>query len=63
MSKVSIISITAILRLHIKKQDTKYRRAILIVVRLACTLYKLKQGVSLMQFLESFVGGAQKQLF
>lgn len=39
----------------LQKNDIKYRVAIPIEIRVACTIYKLAQGISLMICLEMFV--------
>jgi hypothetical protein len=47
----------ALLALHCEKKDTKYRKAIPMRVRVACALYKLMHGASLLIFLELFAMG------
>ena len=47
MSKAVVLCFASILTPHIEKKDTTYCRAILVVVKLCCTLYKLVQRASL----------------
>ena len=47
MTKVAVFSLADLLRLHVEKQDTKYRLAIPVLIRLVCTLFKLTHGTSL----------------
>lgn len=57
MSKASIFSIANMLAPLIAKKDTKYRRAIPVAVRVACVLYKLANGSSLLVCSELFAMG------
>lgn len=54
MTKSSVFSLTTLLRPHIEKQNTFYRMAIPPIVRVACTLFKLCQGASLLLCYEFF---------
>lgn len=57
MTKASVFSLTNLLRRHIERQDTHYRLAIPPIVRVACTLFKLCQGASLLLCSEFFAIG------
>lgn len=57
MTKSSVFSLTNLLRPHIEKQNTRYRLAIPPIVRVACTLFKLCQGASLLLCSEFFAIG------
>ena len=57
MTKASVFSLTNLLRPHIEKQNTFYRMAIPPIVRVACTLFKLCQGASLLLCSEFFAIG------
>ena len=57
MSKSAVFSLTNLLRPHIEKQNTTYRMAIPPIVRVACTLFKLCQGASLLLCSEFFAIG------
>lgn len=48
MTKSSVFNLTNLLRPHIERRNTHYRLAIPPVVRVACTLFKLCQGASLL---------------
>jgi hypothetical protein len=48
MTKPAVLALSDLLGPHVKKQDTKYRLAIPILVRVALTLFKLIQGASLL---------------
>jgi hypothetical protein len=57
MTKVAVFSLSDLLRPHVEKQDTKYRLAIHVLIRLACTLFKLTHGPSLFICSEMFAVG------
>lgn len=57
MTKASVFSLTNLLRPHIERQNTHYRLAIPPIVRVACTLFKLCQGASLLLCSEFFAIG------
>ena len=47
MTKPTVQNLAALLKPIVEKKDTKYRLAILVLVRVACTLFKLTHGASL----------------
>ena len=47
MTKSDVYALADLLRLHVQKQDKKYRMVVHILVRVACTLFKLIHGASL----------------
>jgi hypothetical protein len=57
MTKDTVFRLSSILSPYIRKHDTKYRLAILVVVCVACTLFKLAQGATLPICLELFTVG------
>ena len=57
MSKDSVIRLPNVLAPYVEKQDTKFRRPVHVLVRVACTLYKLTQGASLLICSEMFAVG------
>jgi hypothetical protein len=57
MSKTAVFRLAALLRPQCEKQNTKYRKAIPIAVRVACALFKLTQGASLLICSEFFAVG------
>jgi len=57
MSKDGVRSLASILSPHLYKQDTNYRRAIPVLVRVALALYKITQGATLLQVSEAFAVG------
>jgi hypothetical protein len=57
MTKVAVFSLADLLRPHVEKQDTKYRLAILVLICVACTLFKLTHGTSLFICSEMFAVG------
>ena len=57
MTKQAVFSLTNLLRPHIERQNTRYRLAIPPIVRVACTLFKLCQGASLLLCSEFFAIG------
>lgn len=57
MTKRLVFSLAMLLSPTIKKRDTKYRLAIPVPVRLACTLFKLSHGASLLICSEMFAVG------
>jgi hypothetical protein len=48
MSKRAVFMLAEILKPHVQKQDTRYRLAIPVIIMVACTLFKLAQGASLL---------------
>lgn len=57
MTKTSIFSLARLLTPHIQRQDTNYRAAVPVIVRLSCVLFKLSQGASLLICSEMFAIG------
>jgi hypothetical protein len=57
MTKPAVFALSDLLKPHIQKQDTKYRLAIPVLVRLAVTLFKLTHGTSLFVCSEMFAVG------
>jgi hypothetical protein len=47
MTKSVVYALADLLRLHVQKQDKKYRMAVHVLVHVACTLFKLTHGASL----------------
>lgn len=58
ITKAAVFNLTNLLRPHVERQDTHYRRAIPPIVRVACCLFKLTQGASLHICSEFFAIGA-----
>jgi hypothetical protein len=56
-TKAAMFRMAAVLAPLCERQDTKYRRAVPMRVRLACALYKLVQGASLLICSEMFAVG------
>jgi hypothetical protein len=56
-TKASVFHISAVVSPHYERQDTTYRKAVPIRVRVACCLYKLVQGSSFLQCSELFAIG------
>jgi hypothetical protein len=48
---------SALLAPHVQRQDTTYRKAILVRVRVAYAMHKLVQGASLLMCSEQFAIG------
>jgi hypothetical protein len=57
MMKATLISLSNLLRPHIEKLNTNYKAAIPPVTRVACALFKLTQGASLLLVSEFFAVG------
>ena len=57
MTKHAVFALADLLAPHVQKKDTKYRLAILVVVRVACCLFKLTHGASLFICSELFAVG------
>jgi hypothetical protein len=57
MTKSAVFRLSEMLAPHIRRQNTRYRVAIPVVVRVACTLFKLAQGASLTICSELFAVG------
>ena len=57
MSKKSVMALADLLKPHVHRQDTRYRIAIPVLIRVACTLFKLAQGASLLICSEMFAIG------
>ena len=47
MTKPIVFTLAKVLSPHVEKKNTKYRIAVRVLVRVACTLFKLIQGVNL----------------
>ena len=56
-TKTSISHLALLLVLHCERMDTNYRLAIIVRVCVACAVYKLVQGVTLLHYLELFAIG------
>lgn len=57
MTKPCVFALAELLRPHVERQDTKYRIAIPVLVRVACTLFKLTHGANLTICSEMFAIG------
>ena len=57
MTKRSVFHLANILAPSISKKNTRYRLAVPVLVRVACTLFKLSHGASLLLCSEVFVVG------
>jgi hypothetical protein len=57
MDKEGVAELCSRLCPHIQKEDTKYRQAVPIEVRVCCCLYKLVQGATMLQCSELFAVG------
>jgi len=57
MSKKRVFALADILKPHVKRQDTRYRIAVPVLIRVACTLFKLTHGASLIVCSEMFAIG------
>jgi hypothetical protein len=57
MTKGAVMTLSEMLAPHIRWQNTKYRLAIPVIVRICCTLFKLAQGASLTICSELFAVG------
>lgn len=57
MTKPCVLELAELLRPHVEKQNTKYRIAIPVLVRVACTLFKLTHGANLTICSEMFAVG------
>lgn len=57
MTKPTVFSLAELLTPHVQKKDTNYRLAIPVVIRMACTLFKLTHGTSLFICSEFFAIG------
>lgn len=57
MSKRAVVALAHLLRPHVERQNTKYRLAIPVLIRVACTLFKLTHGASLIVCSEMFAVG------
>ena len=47
MTKDALFNLAELLRPHVEKQNTKYRLAIVVLIRVACMLFKLTHGANL----------------
>ena len=56
-TKAAAIGIAGVLASYCERQDTRYRKAVPVRVRVASALYKLAQGASLLICLEQFAIG------
>jgi hypothetical protein len=57
MSKRSIMALSDLLKPHVQRHDTRYRIAIPVLIRVACTLFKLAHAASLLICSEMFAIG------
>lgn len=57
MSKRAVVALADLLRPHVERQNTKYRIAIPVLIRVACSLFKLTHGASLIVCSEMFAVG------
>ena len=57
MNKSTVFALADLLTPHVYKKDTRYRVAIPVVIRVACTLFKLTHGASLFICSEIFAIG------
>jgi hypothetical protein len=57
MNKPAMFALADLLKLHVQKQDTKYRLVVPVLIRIACTLFKLSHGASLFICSEMFAVG------
>ena len=57
ISKRCVFSLAELLVPAVKKKDTRYRLAITVLVRVACTLFKLSHGASVLICSKFFVVG------
>jgi len=63
MTKRALFSLTNLLAPHIRHKNTNYQFAVPIVVRVACALFKLSHGSSLLIYSEMFAMGRSSYLF
>ena len=56
-TKAAIFQMASVLAPHCQRQDTRYQKAIPMRVKIACVLYKLVQGASLLMCSELFAVG------
>lgn len=57
MTKASVFALAGLLKPHVEKSDTNYRVAVPVLVRVACTLFKLSHGANLTICSEMFAIG------
>ena len=57
MTKPAVLSLSEVLRPHVQQENTKYRLAIPVLIRVACTLFKLAHGANLTVCSEMFAIG------
>ena len=57
MTKRSVFALSDLLAPHVRRKDTKYRVVIPVLIRIACTLFKLTHGASLFICSEMFAIG------
>lgn len=57
MTKASVFALAGQLRPHVEKSDTNYRVAVPVLVRVACTLFKLSHGANFTICSEMFAIG------
>jgi hypothetical protein len=57
MTKPAVFALADLLSPHVKKQDSKYKLAVPVIVRFCCTLFKLTHGASLFICSEMFAVG------
>lgn len=64
MSKKSVYALSELLKVDVHRHDTKYQIAVPALIRVACTLFKLTDGASLLICSEMFaVGRSTVSLF
>jgi hypothetical protein len=57
MNKPVVFAISDLLEPHVQKPNTKYRLVVLVLIWVACTLFKLNHGANLFICSEMFVVG------
>lgn len=57
MSKAAVHSLASLLAPNLKKKDTRFRLSIPVIIRVACSLFKLAHGCSLLLCSELFAVG------
>lgn len=57
MTKQSVFSLAELLKPHVYKKNTRYRLTVPILIRVACTLFKLTHGANLTVCSEMFAIG------
>ena len=57
MTKRAVVSLSDLLRPHVQRENTRYRLAVPVLIRVACTLFKLARGANLTICSEMFAIG------